>query len=73
MQIIWTENNGSFLAYQDKKYCGMVSQQPNDSRLMNPGKWSAVWHMKDGGISSYGDYDTEEEAKREVEKQLALL
>jgi len=67
MQIIWTENNGSFLAYRDGKYCGMASQTPNDSRLMNPGKWQATWHTEDGGISFCGDYDTEEEAKEKVE------
>lgn len=44
------------------KHVGRVSMSPDDHRVMNPGKWDAVIHLADEGITSLGVFDTEKEA-----------
>ena len=60
----WKESNGSYLAYVRGQYCGLVSQNPDDPRVVDPGKWCATWHSPDGGLESTGAiYDTAEDAR----------
>lgn len=50
--ITWKKNNGNFLAYKNNEPAGMVSQNPDDPRVMDPGLWAGSIHPIDGGIVS---------------------
>lgn len=58
ISIAWKTNNRNFVAYKNSKLAGMVSQNPNDPRVMDPRMWTCVIHTTDEGLIGLGVYKT---------------
>lgn len=69
MNISWVESNGTFSAYEDDLFVGMVSRNPCGT--LDAGKWSATVHTIDGGLIVLGPYNFLEIAKTRLEEARA--
>ncbi|MFZ2202581.1 MAG: hypothetical protein WAV56_04280, partial [Microgenomates group bacterium] len=56
-----TKSDGKAI-YANGNFVGLVSQNPDDPRVMNQGKWAATIYTVDGGAISIGPFATESEA-----------
>lgn len=55
MEVEWKLNNGSFLAYVEGKFSGMVSQNPPET--FQAGMWTSSFYTKDSGMFSLSPTD----------------
>jgi hypothetical protein len=69
----YKENNGNQEVYYENTYIGLISQNPDDKSVMNPGMWRFCFHNKEGGLTLTGPEEntkTLEEAKIAFEQAL---
>lgn len=72
--IFFIENNGNFEVKSSKgMFLGMVIQIQDDPNLVVAGKWRLSLMTADGGLASFGPFDTERKAKAEVFGRVELI
>ncbi|OGM57364.1 hypothetical protein A2955_05005 [Candidatus Woesebacteria bacterium RIFCSPLOWO2_01_FULL_37_19] len=72
--INFVENNGNWEVHGGNgEYLGLITKNPNDSRLMDPGKWFLSLYGEDEALYGYGPFETLDDAKAEVLAHVELV